>query len=244
MKKGFTLVELLVVVAIIAVLSVIVIPSVTKINKNINERLYSTRKEDISSGAELYANNNEEIFNGTNEAYIYVWELIDANYVTTDAKVESTGSCTLDSAKTSKGCVVNPTDKSKVMNEDYVILTKQGAGVSSEYVVNGSGSSNGGLADTLTEIVCDMFDKTPGHATDPSNPDRTVDCKCNSDRSKVVNTSGQVISGGACLFSGTDVNNHLRYGNPNSNKPNWRVLGVYDIGAEKLSPKMITSGAV
>ena len=36
-KKGFTLTELLVVIAIIGVLSVIIIPSVVKINESINK---------------------------------------------------------------------------------------------------------------------------------------------------------------------------------------------------------------
>ena len=43
-KKGFTLTELLVVIAIIGVLSVIIIPSVVKINENINLREYEQRK--------------------------------------------------------------------------------------------------------------------------------------------------------------------------------------------------------
>ena len=62
-KKGFTLVELLVVVVIIAVLSIIIVPSVINVNKNINKRLLSEKIENIESSAILYANNNEEIFN-------------------------------------------------------------------------------------------------------------------------------------------------------------------------------------
>ena len=64
-KKGFTLVELLVVIAIIGILSIIVIPSVVNINKNINEKLYQEKVSSIESAAKIYANNHEEIFNGT-----------------------------------------------------------------------------------------------------------------------------------------------------------------------------------
>ena len=221
MKKGFTLVELLVVIAIIGILSVIVVPSITSINRSINERLLASKKEEISSNAELYAGNNEEIFNGTNEAYIYVWELVDANYVSVDAKVGD-DQCTGSDVKTTKGCVINPVDKSS-MNKDYVILTKQGAGVSSKYISMGDGNAyvNGDI------VPCKCSDEKDSVYTD--NP------------AKLVTTSGEEVN--ACILSGTDVNNHLRYGNINSNHPNWRVLGLYKIDGH-VTAKMITSGAV
>ena len=75
-KKGFTLVELLVVIVIIGVLSIIVVPSVININKNINSRLYEDKKEKIENAAQLYANNNEELFNGTTQITVYVRELV------------------------------------------------------------------------------------------------------------------------------------------------------------------------
>ena len=245
MKKGFTLVELLVVIAIIGILSVIVVPSITSINRSINERLLASKKEEISSNAELYAGNNEEIFNGTNEAYIYVWELVDANYVSVDAKVGD-DQCTGSDVKTTKGCVINPVDKSS-MNKDYVILTKQGAGVSSKYISMGDGTGSNGLqGNTLVKAVCDLFNKSNGNAY--VNGD-IVPCKCSDDKdsvytdnpAKLVTTSGEEVN--ACILSGTDVNNHLRYGNINSNHPNWRVLGLYKIDGH-VTAKMITSGAV
>ena len=247
MKKGFTLVELLVVIAIIGILSILIVPSILSINSNINERLLATKKEDISSSAELYANNNEEIFNGTTEAYIFVYELVDANYITVDSKVGN-DKCTSETAKTTKGCVIDPVSKES-MNEDYVILTKEGAGVSSEYVSkNGTGNGSSSYADTLVNAVCNMFEKRPGNAYNSRS--EVVECKCgepndtNGNPTKIVDKDGNEISGAnACLLSGTDVNNHLRYGNTNSNKPNWRVLGVYKVDGH-LTPKMITSGAV
>ena len=83
-KNGFTLVELLVVIVIISVLSIIVIPSIININKNINKRLLEEKKEHIESSAILYANNNEEIFNGTDEVKVFVYELINTTYLSVD----------------------------------------------------------------------------------------------------------------------------------------------------------------
>ena len=245
MKKGFTLVELLAVIAIIGILSVLVVPSIININKGINERLLASKKEEISSNAELYANNNEDLFNGTNEAYIYVWELIDANYVSVDTKYGS-DNCT--ESRTTKGCVINPVSKQS-MNEDYVILTRQGAGVTSEYVSMGDGTTSQGVnGDTLVNAVCNIFknEKTRGNAY---VGDSIVPCKCSdtadsqypNNPAKLVDNNGQEVS--ACLLSGTDVNNHLRYGNLNSNNPNWRVLGLYMVDGH-ITAKMITSGAV
>ena len=73
-KNGFTLIELLVVIAIIAILSVVVIPSVITVNKNVNERLYNQKVENIESAAELYASNNPDIFNGADRVYVYQYQ--------------------------------------------------------------------------------------------------------------------------------------------------------------------------
>ena len=250
MKKGFTLVELLVVIAIIGILSIIVIPSIININSSINERMLATKKEDISSGAELYANNNEEIFNGTNEAYVYVWELIDANYVTVDSKFNVDNCKNETEVGTTKGCVINPVTKMP-MNKDYVIITREGAGVSTEYVSTGEDgtSSSAGSGKTLVVAVCDILGKDNKANGQAYKNGEKVACKCGGgtdsygNPAKIVDAEGHALEVDACLFAGTDVNNHLRYGNANSNKPNWRVLGVYMVDGH-LTPKMITSGAI
>ena len=69
-KQGFTLVELLVVVAIIAVLSIIIIPSVISVNKNINKRMLSEKEENIETAAQLYATKNDDIFNGNFNVWV------------------------------------------------------------------------------------------------------------------------------------------------------------------------------
>ena len=61
-KKGFTLTELLVVIAIISIITLIAVPSVIAINRNMNRRIYSNKVETIISAAEIYATNNPDIF--------------------------------------------------------------------------------------------------------------------------------------------------------------------------------------
>ena len=252
-KKGFTLVELLVVIVIIGVLSVIIIPSVININKSINERLYEDKKEKIESAAQLYANNHEELFNGTSQVTIYVSDLVKSNYFTADTKTGSSNCETNEGfgpthnhdADQSVGCVINPVNKNS-MNSDYVILTKQGAGVTAKFYSYGDSSDEEyltGNSRTLVTAVCKMFEGQKGQTL---NGDSTISCECvkgeGDEYVKIVNKNGEEAS--ACLFSGESPNNYLKYG---ASTANWRVLGVYQIGTggnKELSAKMITMKVV
>jgi prepilin-type N-terminal cleavage/methylation domain-containing protein len=238
-KKGFTLVELLVVGVIIAVLSIVIVPSVININKNINKRLLSEKIENIESSAVLYANNNEEIFNGTDVVYIYVYELVDSNYMTVDVTVGSEN-CNASLEKTSIGCVINPTNK-KSINNNYVILRKEGTGVKATYVDTTQvpeGETN--QSATLVDAVCAGFANGTFRGQAYSGGS-IVECSCNQPKNPtklvIKNTSTQV---NACLIAGENVNNYLKYGDT---KANWRVLGVYDLDGT-ITAKMITSDPV
>lgn len=250
-KKGFTLVELLVVIVIIGILSVIIIPSVININSGINERLYEQKKENIEAAAILYGNNNEEIFNGTDQVPVYVYELVESNYFQADIE-DGKGICSENGNKglviegggsyiTNKGCVVNPMDKSTTLNSHYVILTKEASGISAKYVDPTEGNSgNGGSGDskTLVAAVCDGFKKGTfsGQAYSGGNK---VPCYCNESNTGFASDSAgkNSLNVSACIISGDNVNNYLRYGD---SKANWRVLGVYKVNGS-LSAKMITS---
>lgn len=242
-KKGFTLIELLVVIAIIAVLTLIVIPSVIKINRNVNERLLSGKIEEIESSAILYASNNQEIFNGTDEAYVYVYELIESNYLTVDVKTTDDRCPEANRGATTKGCMVDPTAESNAtasLNMNYVVLRKQGAGVTADYQDGNPSNPNGDTPTTLVDAVCIGFDNGTfvGQTTNASGT--VVSCKCNAklNATKLVDSSNNEVE--ACLIAGDNPNNYLRYGD---SKPNWRVLGVYKVNGS-LSAKMITSEPV
>ncbi len=255
-KKGFTLVELLVVIVIIGILSIIVVPSVMNINKNVNNRLYEEKTENIVSAAVLYANNHEELFNGTTEAVVYVQTLVDEGMFTADIKNPNGGACpaqtqlknsTQPAVPNKNGCVIDPrsldNENEKNMNQYYVILTKDGASVVGKYI--GSGDTDSSLdpsiggSRTLVDAVCEKFDKTPGKAYVNGH---VVSCKCNPAHNGF---DGDASGAKACLFSGTSPDNYLKYGD---SKANWRVLGVYDISepnkVPELAAKMITSDPI
>lgn len=238
-KKGFTLVELLVVIVIIAILSAIIVPSVININKNINKRLLSEKIENIESSAILYANNNEEIFNGTDVVYIYVYELVDSNYMTVDVTTDA-DNCDLTADKSRVGCVIDPTNKTS-LNNNYVILRKEGVGVTATYVdVTEPIDAPTMSTVTLVDAVCKGFSN--GTFKGQAYYDgRIVECTCN----QATNPTSLVVKGSnnrvnACLIAGEDVNNYLKYGDT---KANWRVLGVYNLDGT-ITAKMITSDPV
>ena len=256
-KKGFTLVELLVVIAIIGILSIIVIPSVVNINKNINEKLYQEKVSSIESAAKIYANNHEEIFNGTTEAVVYVQELVDEGLFTSDVTSSDNACGTQTTLKdyykpseatrnNTKGCVIDPrndvADTAKNMNQFYVILTKEGATVATKYIGSNTTTIAGesGSSKTLVAAVCAKFDKTPGkgYKCNGSNC-QVVDCKCTVSGGNITGFTPDGIE--ACLFSGTSPENFLKYGD---SQPNWRVLGVYKIDSNTFAAKMITSDAI
>ena len=240
-KKGFTLVELLVVIAIIAILSVVVIPSIITVNKSINERTYAQKVEHIESAAQLYGSNNEEIFNGADEVAIYVYELVNNNYLSFDVPY-NTGVCVDENdVGSTKGCVINPKDKSS-MNGYVVILRKENVGVVAELVVEGEATNVNVVDETLTKIVCDGFKGETPKFIGKFGPNDSDRCHCNDALTEILDSNNQVVAASACLISGGSVvNNYLKYGD---SKANWRVIGVYKVpGQTQLSAKIITKDA-
>ena len=61
-KKGFTLTELLVVIALISIIVLIAVPSVVAISKRINKRVYNSKVQEIVTAAELYGTNNPDLW--------------------------------------------------------------------------------------------------------------------------------------------------------------------------------------
>ena len=83
MKKGFTLIEMIAVVGILAFMSLIILPKLLDQFNNKREELSNTAKTIIYSAAELYLNDNIEIYPKTvgTPYCVKLQELVDLNYL-------------------------------------------------------------------------------------------------------------------------------------------------------------------
>lgn len=238
-KKGFTLTELLAVIAIIAIISLIAIPSVIAIYRNMNVRMYDNKKEMIISAAELYGSNNPDIFNGRTEVVIYVRELIASNYLTVDAAYNTSG------CDEQVGCLIDPRDKSS-MNDEFVVLRKEGTGYTGRF----GGDETEIVTGTLVEQICKKFNN--GSFVGKYGTGNNDYCGCKFSGGQVSgiyratrNSDGTLTVGNtavsACIIAGDEKNNYLKY-----DGVIWRVLGVYDLyeNGNRLVAKMITNDTV
>lgn len=86
-NKGFTLVELLVVIVILIAIVSIAIPSITSSMERSKEKLNEGKKEAIGTAAELYLNTTnrsalESFYNG--ECIVLLEDLINGDYIDKD----------------------------------------------------------------------------------------------------------------------------------------------------------------
>lgn len=137
-KKGFTLVELIIVIAIIALLMVVAIPSILLISNKINDRMYNSKVELILAAAEIYADDNfASLFgDGTNKTSIRVKELVPT-YLEADEveKNLQTGEVTY--------TITDPRDDSS-MNDRVIWLTKKNSRVIATLEVDSIDPDTGG----------------------------------------------------------------------------------------------------
>ena len=116
-KKGFTITEILVVIAIIGIILAISIPSIINIRKRSNERLLESKKDIILVAAELYAK-DKNIPSGKK---IFVYNLVENGYVNSEI-ANGSGKCgDAETEKTSKGCVIDPTNNQSLNNQEILI---------------------------------------------------------------------------------------------------------------------------
>jgi competence protein ComGC len=76
-EKGFTLIEMMIVMLIISVLLIITIPNITKNNSNINNKGCSAFKKMVEAQIQSYEMENDQ-------PPTSIKELIDDNYLKTD----------------------------------------------------------------------------------------------------------------------------------------------------------------
>ncbi|MDZ7838187.1 MAG: prepilin-type N-terminal cleavage/methylation domain-containing protein [Actinomycetota bacterium] len=85
-ERGFTLVELLIVVIILAVLSGIAVPSYMALRNRARESATETEMKNIATALELYQADNEEYPDSATIAELaMIWQNYMANMPTTDA---------------------------------------------------------------------------------------------------------------------------------------------------------------
>ena len=143
-KKGFSLTEILIVIAIIAIVMTMAIPSITNSRKRVNERLYESKKEQLLVYAELYGKDHKDLFADGTEAQIKISTLLDEKYLEPDLK-KGEGIC---SNSYTNGCVINPVNNTIINNTDIVIKTK-----GSSYVAIWDGTVSINTSDDLIEII-------------------------------------------------------------------------------------------
>lgn len=80
-KKGFTLIELIGVIMIIAVLSLLFFPNLIKKFQESNENLDATTTKIILDSAEHYVDNNSNLFSKSKSYCISISTLIDNEYL-------------------------------------------------------------------------------------------------------------------------------------------------------------------
>ena len=114
-KKGFTLVELLCVIVILALISVMATTGIIALSSRSKENMYCAKLEMISSIARDYAvkyeyelNNSTELFNGYKSLKIKVTDLINSGKLETD--------------KDDK--VINPIDESSLNDKEIILYLK------------------------------------------------------------------------------------------------------------------------
>ncbi len=249
-KKGFTLVELLAVIALIALIVIIAVPSVISINRRINKRVYNTKVQEIVSAAELYGTNNPDIFNGRSEVKVYVYELIEAGFMSVDNDYSDDvcQNITHSEFMSYKGCIADPVNK-KSMNDNYVIIKKEAVGVSATF----GGETTAVTDGTLVDQVCKRFmngmfvgkygtgdNDYCGCIYEDGKPIKIA--KLSKRNGELVKYNGLYVAStdssdrvNACIIAGDETNNYLNYAGTM-----WRVMGVYDVYGKTDGGDLVT----
>ena len=108
-KDGFTMVELIAIITILAVIILIALPSVVKIRRNAEEKIYNDFLNDLYIKTENYVITNGDLFENlntvNNKAYVQVKDLINAGYINKD--------------------VVNPKTEQVISDKNTIIVKKE-----------------------------------------------------------------------------------------------------------------------
>ncbi|MBR1414146.1 MAG: prepilin-type N-terminal cleavage/methylation domain-containing protein [Bacilli bacterium] len=125
-KKGFTLVEILAVIVIIALLSVLAIAGATGISNRIKKKNYDTKVETLKTAALDYAESYYNEIKNSGEKCVSIEDLIVGGYIKADndhiTKIPNYQNICMNGDKyTAKCSVADPTDDTKYM---YGVVVK------------------------------------------------------------------------------------------------------------------------
>ncbi len=124
-KKGFTLVEILATLVVLAIVATIAFVSINGISNRTKEKLYEQKIENLENAAILYGDDNKNEIKNTSLRYgdsgsSYPCAIIDAkdlvpNYLDKDNENECGGE---------SGCIENPQDNTYLDERKIVIYIK------------------------------------------------------------------------------------------------------------------------
>ena len=120
--KGFTLVEILVVLGLIGIIFVVAIPAINGISRSIKKRQFETKKEVLVSAAEVYAKNNSSRFVSEDGGASYtliipVRTLLYYGYTPADIDKNA------ENCDEAVGCIINPLNDQSI-NNSFITIRK------------------------------------------------------------------------------------------------------------------------
>lgn len=205
-QKGFTLVELLCVIIIIAVISIVVFPMVASYINKSKDELYEVQVKDIEDSAKKWALDNIDKLDKyhINDTYVTLQYIKQKGYLEKDEILNPRNK------ETMEGCVLIKYDNTtKQYNYEYdeIDCTNESTDLDSEsYVVYSYDD------DKAQEVINDQNKKVPFYQTLLDNNNLKVLGETDSGLYDLDNEY---------VFKGDTVNNYVKY-----DGKNWRILNI------------------
>ena len=123
-KKGFTLVELLVVIVILALVVVIAVPSIAGVNNIIKENMLEKKVEIIEEAAILLGQDMKGSVIASSKKYKnYPCKSVSISYLVPNyLDKDNENECLASDSEGTVGCIVDPSDNTKYLDKKEVII--------------------------------------------------------------------------------------------------------------------------